>query len=242
MAGAWTLLTRMGLKKIDDLKDSYKKTTRERIDKNLPLGIRIQGIVEIPQVDFILGGESLKIRHPGSGNVVVSYGTFPVGGSVTHRFYLNAADLVYMLQIVTDRNLGIEECKLFMPYDEIYPQDWGFWLSDKDGYIGYESFQTKDGVRYDRVWDNEEGKVVVESDDQGNQITRIPPFEYLETIYLSPYGDESETVKYDSMLYGRQVNENVDEYLLLSAVNEKEGASVQILVGIELQPSSIKVL
>jgi hypothetical protein len=242
MAGAWNLLKRMGLKKIDDLKDSYQKSMRERIEKDLPLGIRIQGIVEIPEVDFILGGEGLKIKHPGADNVVVSYGAFPVGSSMVHRFYLNAADLVYMLQIVADKNRSIEECKLFMPYDEIYPQDWDFWLSDKNGYIGYEIFQTKDGVRYDRVWDNEDNKVVVEQDDQGNQITRIPPLEYMETVYLSPYGDETETVKYDSMLYGRHVNDNVDEYLLLSAVNEKEGASIQLLVGIDLQPSSIKVL
>jgi len=34
-----------------------------------------------------------------------------VGGAMTHRFYLNAADAVYMLQIVTDRNRTIGECK-----------------------------------------------------------------------------------------------------------------------------------
>jgi hypothetical protein len=242
MAGAWSLLKRIGLKKFDEVKDSYQKSGLERIDKDLPLGIRIGGIVEVPQVDFILAGQDLKIKHPGSSNVVSSYGAFPVGDSRVHRFYLDASNLVYMLQIVTDRQQTVEECKLFMPYDEVYPDDWDFWLSEKDGYIGYEIFQDKDGVQYFRVWDNDEGKIVVEDDGKGNQITRIPPKEFIETIYLTPFGDENETVKYDSMLYGRNVNANVDEYLLLSAVNEKDGASVQIMVGIELQPSSIKVI
>lgn len=242
MPGAWNLLKRVGLKKIDEVKDSYQKSTQERIDKDLPLGIRISGILEIPQVDFILGGDNLKIKHPGSSNVVTSYGAFPVGESRVHRFYLEAGELVYMLQIVTDRQKAVEECKLFMPYDEIYPDDWDFWLAERDGYIGYEIFQTKDGIQYFRVWGSDETQVAVEEDEQGNKITRIPPFEFIETIYLTPYGDQTETVKYDSMLYGRHVNENVDEYVLLSAVNERDGASVQIMVGIELQPASIKVI
>jgi hypothetical protein len=241
MAETWNLLRRMGQKKIDQYKESFQRSGRDRVDKDLPLGIRMSGIVEIPQVDFILGGDQLKIKHPGDANVVISYGHFPVGDSVVRRFYLDASGIVYMLQIVTDRTNTVEECKLFMPYDEIIPDDWEFWLGERDGYIGYEIFDIKDGTRYFRVWDSDR-KTVVEQDDQGNQITRIPPMEYIETVYLSPWGEESETVKYDSMLYGRQVNENLDEYLLLSAVSEKDGASVQIMVGIELQPASIKVI
>ncbi|MBI5251096.1 MAG: DUF2491 family protein [Desulfomonile tiedjei] len=242
MAGAWNLLKRIGLRKIDEVKDSYQKGRQERVDRDLPLGIRIGGIVEIPEVDFILGGDNLKIKHPGSSNVVSSYGSYPVGDSRVHRFYLDAQDLIYILQIVTDRQKAVEECKLFMPYDEVYPDDWDFWLGERDGYIGYEIFQTQDGVQYFRVWGSDEASVVVEEDEQGNQITRIQPFEFIETIHLTPYGDQNETVKYDSMLYGRHVNENVDEYLIVSAVNEKDGASVQIMVGIELQPASIKVI
>jgi hypothetical protein len=242
MREAWNLLKRIGLKKVDEVKESYHKRGLERVDKDLPLGIRINGIVEIPEVDFILGGNDLKIKHPGSSNIVTSYGSFPVGDSRVHRFYLDAGEMIYMLQVVTNRQNSIEECKLFMPYDELYPDDWDFWLAERDGYIGYEIFQTKDGVQYFRVWGSDEEATVVSEDEQGNQITRISPFEFLETIHTSPYGDETETVKYDSMLYGRHVNENVDEYLMVSAVNERDGASVQIMVGIELQPSSIKVI
>jgi hypothetical protein len=242
MAGTWSLLKRMALKKVDELKEPFQKSSLERIDKDLPLGLRFNGIVEIPQVDFILGGRELKITHPGESNTVLSYGTCQIGHSLVRRFYLDSPAGIYVLQIVTDPQSRIEECKLFMPYDEVYPEDWDFWLSNKDGYIGLGLFQTKDGTQYFRVWDNPDTTTVIEQDDQGNQMTRIPPVEFLETVYLDAYGTKTESVTYDSMLYGRHINEQVDEYLLLSAVSEKDGASVQIMVGIELDPASIKAI
>jgi hypothetical protein len=242
MSGTWSLFKRIGLKKVDELKDSLQKARMERVDTDLPLGLRFNAIVEVPEVDFILGGDDLKVKHPGTSNAVLSYGAFPVGDSNVHRFYLESSDIIYMLQIVTDMKNIVEECKLFMPYDEVYPEDWDFWLSDKDGYIGLDIFQTKDQTQYFRVWENDDAKRVVEQDQKGNQITRIPPVQLTEKLYLDPYGEQTEMVKYDSMLYGRHVNDKVDEYLLLSAVNEKDGASVQIMVGIELQHKSIKVI
>ena len=117
-----------------------------------------------------------------------------------------------MLQIVTDMKKIVEECKLFMPYDEVYPEDWDFWLSEKDGYIGLDIFQTKDQTQYFRVWENDDAKRVVEQDQKGNQITRIPPVQLTEKLYLDPYGEETEMVKYElTMLYGRHVNDKVDE-------------------------------
>ncbi|MCX5862696.1 MAG: DUF2491 family protein [Desulfomonile sp.] len=242
MSGAWSLLKQIGVKKYEQLKDSYEKIGAVRKDKDFPLGIRFNGILEIPEVDFILGGIDLKIKRPDSAEVVTSYGTFTVGGSTVHRFYMLSSETIYLLQIVSDARQTIEECKFFMAYDEIYPEDWDFWLSEKDGYIGLGIFQTKDGTQYFRVWENQDAESVVEEDDPGNRLTRIPPVQFIETIYMDPYGEKTETVKYDSMLYGRRVNDAVDEYLLLSAVNETSGASVQIMVGIELEQASIKVI
>jgi hypothetical protein len=44
------------------------------------------------------------------------------------------------------------------------------------------------------------------------------------------------------MLYGRKINEEQNEYLLVSAVEEPDEASIQILVGIELQPVTLKII
>ncbi|MBI5569005.1 MAG: DUF2491 family protein [Desulfomonile tiedjei] len=242
MADTLNLLKRIALKKVDQLKESASKGWTERIDKNLPMGVRIGGMVEIPQVDFVLGGDALKVKYPGTSSIVLSYGTFPVGGSLVHRFYLDGEDKVYLWQLVTDPKQTFEESKLFMPYDEVYPEDWDFWLSSTDGYIGLSAFQLKDGTQYVRVWEDEEAETVLQEDASQNRLTRIPPVQFMEKIFLDPYGETTEMVKHDSMLYGRQVNENVAEYLLVSAVNEKAGASVQIMVGIELEPSTVKVI
>jgi hypothetical protein len=245
MANAWGLFKRIGQKKYDQLKDSYQTGATVRIDKDLPLGLRINGMVEIPEVDFILGGSDLKIKHPGTSNTVLSYGTFPVGDASVNRFYLDGPEQPYVLQVVVDSKKIVEECKLFMPYDEVYPQrseDWAFWLADADGYIGLSVFQIKDGTQYLRVWQNDGAETVVEEDGSGNRLTRIPPVQLEETLYLDPYGKETEIVKYESMLYGRHANDSVDEYVLLAAVEEKDGASIQIMVGIELAPAAIKVI
>lgn len=241
MAGTWSLLTRIGMKKMDDLKESFQRTG-DRIDKDLPLGLRVRGMVEIPQVDFILAGDKLKIKHPGLSNIVLSYGVIPLGKSTFHRFYLESSGGIYMLQLITDERKQVEDCKLFMPFDEIYPDDWGFWLDDREGYIGYSVFQTKDQTTYYRIWEDPERATVVEQDDQGNKITRIPPVQFLETVYLDQYGKESEVVKYDTMLYGREITEQTNEFLLVSSVEATDGASVQIMVGIQLEPVAIKVI
>jgi hypothetical protein len=245
MANAWGLFKRIGEKKYGQLKDAYQTGTAERIDKDLPLGLRINAMVEISQVDFILGGSDLKIKHPGTSNTVLSYGTLDVGDSRVHRFYIDGPDQPYMLQIVQDSNKIVDDCKLFMPYDTVHParsEDWAFWLDEGDGYIGLSSFQTKDGSDYMRVWQDDAAEHVVEEDESGNQITRIPPLQLEETIYLDPYGKEKEVVRYESMLYGRHVNEKVDEFILLSSVDEQDGASIQLMVGIEVGPASIKVI
>jgi len=242
MPSTWNLLKRIGLKKVDELKDSFQTDRMERMDKDLPLGLRINALVDISEVDFILGGNDLKVAYPGETLTVSSFGVILVGESKVQRFYLSSAKGINVLQIVTDNNQAIEECKLFIPYDEVFPEDWDFWLSKEDGYIGYSVFQTKDGTAYERVWQDEGAERVVQEDDQGNKLTRIPPVPLYETIYLDPHGQRRETVRHESMLYARHVNDNVDEYLLVSAVEEKEGASVQIMAGLELQPASIKVI
>ncbi len=243
MASTLDFLRRLGEKKYEGLKEAYRRVGAKRIDENLPLGLRFNGMLEIDEVDFILGQPDLKIIRPLNAEVILSYGRFPIGSSTVHRCYFSSGDTPYMLQVVTnDRDNALEECKLFMAYDEIYPQDWNFWLSETDGYIGLSVFQLKDGTLYWRVWENNDAQVIVQQDAQGDPVTHIPPVQFIETIYYDAYGDRSETLKHDAMLYGRHVNQDVDEYLLISAVNEREGASVQIWVGLELSPTALKII
>jgi len=243
MASTLDLLRRLGQKKYEGLRDSYKRIGAKRIDEDLPLGLRFNGMVEVDEVDFILGQPDLKVVRPSNAEVILSYGRFLMGASTVHRCYFSSADTPYMLQIVTGGSSGaLEECKLFMAHDEIYPQDWDFWLSEREGYIGLSIFQIQDGTLYWRVWENEGAQAIVQQDSQDESVTHIPPVQFIETMYFDAYGDRSETLKHDAMLYGRHVNENVDEYLLISAVNEKDGASVQIWLGLELSPTALKII
>ncbi len=53
---------------IIDARWREKSLTREepeRIDADLPLGVRIRCMVEVPRVDFVLGEKALKVKHPG---------------------------------------------------------------------------------------------------------------------------------------------------------------------------------
>jgi len=224
------------------LKESFSRPASQRIDLDLPLGLRMNALLEIPEIDFILGGNDLKMKHPGGTLTVASMGKIPMGDSTVHRFYANLEGGVYVLQVVVDSNHAIEECKLFTLLDEVYPDDWGFWLAESDGYIGLDRFQIKDGTVYYRVWDSQGGENPTAGDQQSSSMSRIAPVHLEEMIYMDPYGEQKEMVRYESMLYGRHVNDNVDEYLLVSAAEEINGASVQIMLGIDLQPASIKVI
>jgi hypothetical protein len=44
------------------------------------------------------------------------------------------------------------------------------------------------------------------------------------------------------MLYGRHANDNVDEYLLVGLNEYADTSFVQLLIGLELNPSSLDVI
>jgi hypothetical protein len=165
-----------------------------------------------------------------------------LGDKVFHRFYLESSKGMHVLETLSDKHKEVQTCKLFAPLDEVYPEDWDFWLSPRDGYIGYSEFQIKDGTSYFRVWDDPERSVVIGEDDQGNKITRVPPIEFLETVNLDEYGKEREMVRHTGMLYSRRISPDLNEFVLVSAVDTEDGASVQIMAGIPLEPMSIKVI
>jgi hypothetical protein len=235
--GTWAILKAAAKKKL-----SWGPTERKRIDANSPLGIRVGGMLSISSPDFILGDGQLKIKGPSEDLYVVSYGQFMLGGFRGHRFYLSAGERLYMLQIVENNQGQIDECKLYSLHDEVIPakDEWDFWLNDEDGSIGLSEFQLKPedgGILYSRVWEN-----ASEQNSTGDGFTHIPPVEIREAIYMDPYGDVVEHSDQMVMLYGRSVMEGLDEYLFVGVAEDKDGASVQITVGIPVNTTDITVL
>ena len=253
----WTILKKIAgnkARELGNLLSSGKEL--ERIDKNLPLGLRFGALVVIPETDFILGADNgLKVVYPKGKGIVTAYGTFKLDPFVIHRFYLTFEDdQVYVLQVVIDGDGTVEECKLLMPWDEVYPPDdddeertktkafWDYWLSDQDGYIGYSVFQSNDKTLYSRTWEHTgPGFVIARADDESD-IDRKPPVSFVEILYLDRFGQKTERVEYTGMMYGRQVNDDVDEYLLVAVVEDSEGAAVRLQVGVDLNPAALTII
>jgi hypothetical protein len=240
MAGAWTLFKQVTQKKWSDLwKD--KPENKPRIDRGLPLELRFGSTIEISPLAFILAEEELHIKQPKGNLAVISYGTFDVMSAKVHRFYLDDAGVgIYCLQIATNAKSEIEDCKLFLLFDEITVSDWDYWLNEKTGYIGYSEFDLS-GITFYRVWQDEASEVVLESNEEF-KITRIPPVSFTEKILTDPFGETFTYTEYDAMLYGRAATDDVDEYLFLAAVKDDSGASVQLMTGLMIEPAAVKVL
>jgi len=252
MMSTWSILKKIAGNKARELGNMLSGGKEpERIDRNLPLGLRFGALVVIPETDFILGADNgLKVICPKGKGIVTAYGTFKLSPFVIHRFYLTFEDdQVYMLQVVLGEDGEIEECKLLMPWDEVYPPDdddeakafWDYWLSEKDGYIGYSVFQSNDKTLYSRTWEHTGPGVVVAKGEDDSVIDRKPPVNFTETLYLDRFGQKTERVEYTGMMYGRQVNDDVDEYLLVAVIEDSEGAAVRLQVGIDLNSEALKL-
>lgn len=244
MGSTLQLLKKMASKKAGELRDAFSGDTQgEGIGKNLPLNLRMNALVEISEVDFLLGNDDIKIRHPKGRGVVAAYGTAKIFRSIVHRFYLDFQDdQDYLLQIVVGENQEIEECKFFWSADTVYPDDWDFWLNEDTGYVGYSVFDTSDKTRYTRIWENPGAEKVVDEGEGGERITRVPPVDFTETLYVDANGEKTEIVKHSAMLYGRHANDKVDEYLLVGLDEYADTAFIHLLIGLELNPSSLEVI
>lgn len=251
----WELMKRIAAGGAAKVKGAFSASL-PRIDENLPLDLRFTALVQIPEANFLLGGDALKMVYPKGYGDVKAYGKISWGDSVAHRFYLKfEAEPLYILQVVVGKKGEIEECRLYMPYDEVMPTSgegtssdcWPFWLNEHDGLIGWSVFDLPDGgPRYFRTWEDTGTEVVVsrEKTDEGeNVITRIPPINFTEILYLDENGKSSVDIEYTGMLYGRWIEEDIlAEYLLLCAVEDSEGAAVRVMVGMDFDPATLKIL
>jgi len=241
--GAWHIFKTVAAKKAGEFKSSITRhKSKEKVDNNLPFGIRLNSSISLDQTHFIVYENELNMDPPGKSCIVEAYGKADISGSVVHRFYLADTENENnqsMLQVITSGRAGeheprVEECRLFKTLDEIFPQsedEWGFWLDDADGYIGWHLFEDKNQTRYQRVWGE---------DDRD----KIPPVSFSETVYFDPQGNHTTRIDSTGMLYGRWINEedNAAELLLLSTeASNDDQALVHIYTGVDLIPGSFTV-
>ncbi|MCF4167177.1 YjfK family protein [Zavarzinia compransoris] len=181
---------------------------------------------------FVLAEGATKVTAPkalsDNGTIGVdAVGTLTDTAGTYHRLYLE--DEASFFQIVVDGEGNPAECRYFKRIDEVQPADreeWAFWLDKQEGMIGWPEFETKDGQRYDRVWSP--GK------------SHIQPRQFTERI--EQLRGESERHQ-AAMLYGRRTGAKAPapeiEYLLVTAVQTKTQAFVELHAGIDFNPAAL---
>lgn len=204
-----------------------------------PQLFRVGMTLQLDPTPFVLAGDAIKLPQPeGVGQVSVKAvgradapggGSGSGGGSLV-RLYL--PDDRSMIQLVVSAAGEPVESRLFGTIDEVNPADaaeWGVWLDETEGLIGWPEFQTKDGKLYARAW-------------SPGGASRVEPRTIAETVEGL---DGTRTVQSRAMLYaaatGVPAPAAPTEYILVSAVDDGRQAWVEIRSGIDLNPATLQL-
>lgn len=197
-----------------------------------PSLFRLGMAVTIDPTPFLLAESATKVKAPDTGSdrlvSIEAVGTVTSGPATVYRLHLPGGGF---FQIHLGPDGQPDECRYFTPIDSVAPSDegeWGFWLDDAEGMIGWPEFQTKDGKLYSRVWQP--------------GASRIQPFTLSEARQTVR---GTETVVSQSMLYGAPTGAAAPapttEYILVEAVERSGRASVEIAAGIDVNPASLSL-
>jgi len=221
------ILEKKSKRAIGHIKDVFSsKPDRE---PDYPLGLHMNAVLRFDPTDFILAGDDLKVEFPTGDIAVSAIGEFRCLGLSFYRFYVkDLNDNEWTLQVA---GAGKDmEIVLYQTLDEVYPDDWDFWLNEETGLIGYQDFNTPDQVEYLRLLRNP-GPAYVN------------PVEFRESIRG---GGESLYIDHAMMLYSRDIqaagDHALNEYLLVSREEDEEGAMVRIMAGVPVGPMSLTIL
>jgi len=126
----------------------------------------------------------------------------------------------------------VREARVYLLFDRITPDDWAVWLDDARGLIGAPDFQIPSGEVYQRLW------------TPGS--TRIAPQDLTERLARTLDG-KPRSFERQAMLYARRIAAPggptpEGEYLLLSTVESTDSASIEIHVGLAINPNGLSFL
>lgn len=179
---------------------------------------------------FLLAAGGTKAPAPDTtGGPLVVQGLGRVEGGRIDYLRLRVGDQRAFFQLHLDAKGDPDECRWFAPIDEITPADpseWGVWLDEREGLIGWPEFQTQDGKVYARLWAPGSG--------------RTAPRVLVETIEGTA---APRTRREQSMLYagptGLAAPAPEIEYILVAAVEQDGQAFVEVLAGLDINPAAL---
>jgi hypothetical protein len=260
----FSFLTAMAKHKLD--KTLHQPKENPPVHTPAPLNLTQGSVVTISSVPFILA-EAAGSRTPTveEKQIVQAVGKLTLFGREVTRSYLS--DGKSFIQTVADPKAanGVGECRLYTNHFEQTPAsnlEWAFWLGQKKvsedkieefiaeeegegrtvdqqfidmmrngetAYIGLEVFDLQDGTRFVRSW------------NEGSQ--PVPPQQFSETIYDATGGTTQ--VAYRAMQYGRRLGQSPtdpSEHLIVAVVEYADEASVNIVLGLDIDPNMLTVV
>jgi hypothetical protein len=213
-----------------------RKAQEERmknpLDKDdLPFGLHDDGLIELSP----LIPPGMIMPRLGKSHVIYASSRFKFMEKQGFRVLLHSEEDVEKISYlwITQDVQGFS-VRWFARLDTVYPPDsagWDFWTNKDEGAIGWKDFSTQEGVAFPRLW------------PQGGP-DRVSPVQFTELIHQDRYDPtKSFSVKHDLMLYGRSapVVPARDEFIILSSVEEPDGSSVTIDVGVDISSADLKV-
>jgi hypothetical protein len=221
-----------------------KKSDHHRGDGAMPFGagrrtpyrpqwFRVGMTIPVDPSLFILAGPHTHVQPPEASTAsgllsVESLGEAVCQGVVWHRLYVSGGRCFF--QVHLDAHGHPDECRYFSRLDEVNPADadeWGFWLDEAEGAIGWPDFQTRDGALFERLWTP--------------GASRIAPREIDESLS----GDGARSRRQRAMLYARPTGAAAPaptaEYLLVCAVEQDGVAWVAIHAGMDVSVSALQL-
>ncbi len=188
---------------------------------------KVGAMVMIDPSPFVLLGPALTVPPPVGGATAIDASSVLSGGPhPVERLYLPADG--EFVEIVRDAAGGIRQARWFGRLTEVHPADaaeWSFWLDAQDGMIGWPTFQTQDGQTWQRVWGSGGG--------------RAQPMAWGETRESL---DHQASRELSAMLYTRLADDGATQlYLLIAASDTGAESWVELHVGIDLNPVSLRL-
>lgn len=216
--------------------DTARGMLRRKLDGKpyQPSYFRVGMTFPFDPTPFLMAAGQTKVTGPkatGGNNLVsvAAVGRIDAGDVEMQRLYLAGSDGWFQLWLGADGRP--EECRWFQPIDEVHPADreeWGFWMDEREGMVGWPEFQTKDGVVYGRHW------------LPGDR--RVEPREWTETIEDAR---GTTTRRVNAMLYSRPTGAAAPapdaEYILVSVIEGGGEAYVEVAAGIDVNAASLTI-
>lgn len=227
--GAMKSLIKSGAR---DIREKFSKS--DEVDEfATPLGLRIGAAVDIDTLPLRMHADDLHVELPDETLLISAQGYIELGDATyAHRYYTAGDTMIQVLTVAGMEEQHVQEMTLYVPYKSYYPDGEGGWAlwTGKGGKLGAPTFRLDDGTEYERIWfDTTDG--------------HADPVEFTESVYEDPDSDECDDVFHQVMLFGRNLDDGKkNEYLLVSVESYESQKTVELMVGVDLEFSSLKVI